>query len=540
MASVVPEDARALITRIRQLPVKKGGVTQHTNAMSELEEMVRNKEVEKQRIIQRLNEEKESAAKKHSEEKERAAKQTDQQVNLALELAFSADVRVVVQGYEDEIIPALKGILKKAAPELAEQLDWGVGKKITLKDTTVAAAKVFMRLIHMPRSSLTANTLAVPADTLETTLFDALKLADAWLEIDTPVAGCLAKALIELRTKPFVSPVDSATVCTSAPQWLRIITYAEDAIKRATLPELTQEKKQELDKLPAADREEEDKKRKLYNRRAKLWKALYDAGIQFFSDCAAHNVRIPYAVMSDLPIVKVVQNIGADRKWELLAGTSSDARRTKGRVACYFLCSIGKLAEDAHPCDALQALNEAHEGPQLSVSVADVLRNAIITFLAFDFDSLASSDKIIQLNATTFCSLLMSDELKAVSENVVVDAFARWAKANQDPRLICEVAPAVRFPLAKIHPLSAQLKELMQAHPVVKELVDEATKQQLVKAGALGSLPWASTPVPTSKRKLLHDDTPGGTVVPRAKARKLTPNADVQPLTLEQITQSML
>ena len=80
----------------------------------------------------------------------------------------------------------------------------------------------------------------------------------------------------------------------------------------------------------------------------------------------------------------------------------------------------------------------------------------------------------------------------------------------------------------------------MQAHPVVKELVDEATKQQLVKAGALGSLPWASTPVPTSKRKLLHDDTPGGTVVPRAKARKLTPNADVQPLTLEQITQSML
>jgi len=566
--TALPEDAQSLLRKTRNLDTKVRDNANHLAIVGELEAKFRKHEEEKQKFVQEISEEKNRADMQLRKDR----KLKDEQIDVALELAFSADVRVTVTGCE-ESIPALERVLKKEAPELAEALAYGADKRIVLDDTTIEAAKVFVRLIHLPSSSLTADTLAVPAEMLATTLFGALKLADAWLEMDTPVVSTLVLALLKLSKDPTFRR-------TSPPQWLDFITFAETAIANATPKELTQEELQKLAELPLAAREEKVKARKLLKRRAAKWKLLYDAGIDFFGKCAADPGRIPYAVMEKLPIVKVLETLPVGE--------------SKCRLACHFLRSINMLGEDINtlsgPCDALHALSNgwnsasllnicglagaasappvAQEGdlfgddssddaaaaaaakPEspLLRKLVDSLRDAIITFLASDFDSLASSEKLIELgastflslDASTFLSLLMSEELKTEEEDVVVDAFVRWS-SMLSPRhsdLICVVAPAVRFPLAKkLHPLSAQLKELMRAHPVVKQLVDEATKQQLQKAEAHAS---HASPVPTTKRKLLNDYTPGGTVVPRAKARKRTPEAGVQPLTLEQLTQSLL
>ena len=184
----------------------------------------------------------------------------------------------------------------------------------------------------------------------------------------------------------------------------------------------------------------------------------------------------------------------------------------------------------------VQMLIRASAHAVLGEPLLQAMMPILLEVIARNFATIPHSN-LRQLGATSMAQLLTSEQLTASGEDRVISLFLDWAAApNRPVHEIDGVAPAVRFPLCKLWPLSESLQEVMKVSDTVRELVNEALNQQMQLAAH-----GPSSLTKPSKRKFLLDSSSELSEIPRTEARKRF-KGSVQKLTLtgEQLTRPAL
>ena len=184
----------------------------------------------------------------------------------------------------------------------------------------------------------------------------------------------------------------------------------------------------------------------------------------------------------------------------------------------------------------VQLLIRASAHAVLGEPLLQAMMPILLEVIARNFATIPHSN-LRQLGATSMAQLLTSEQLTASGEDRVISLFLDWAAApNRPVHEIDGVAPAVRFPLCKLWPLSESLQEVMKVSDTVRELVNEALNQQMQLAAH-----GPSSLTKPSKRKFLLDSSSELSEIPRTEARKRF-KGSVQKLTLtgEQLTRPAL
>ena len=196
-----------------------------------------------------------------------------------------------------------------------------------------------------------------------------------------------------------------------------------------------------------------------------------------------------------------------------------------------FLRAHGRI--DGVNVSPVQVLIRASAHAALGEPLLQAMRPILLEVIARNFDL---CDDLCQLDGVSMAQLLTSEPLTVSSENTVKDIFLDWAAAPT--RLMHEidgVAPAVRFPLCKLWPLSESLQGVMKVSNTVRELVNEALDQQLQRTAH-----GPSSLTKASKRKFLLDSSNSElSEIPRTEARKRS-RGSVHKLTAEQLTRPAL
>ena len=184
----------------------------------------------------------------------------------------------------------------------------------------------------------------------------------------------------------------------------------------------------------------------------------------------------------------------------------------------------------------VQLLIRASAHAVLGEPLLQAMRPILLEVIARNLPAIAHSN-LRQLGATSMAQLLTSEQLTASGEDRVMSLFLDWAAApNRPVHEIDGVAPAVRFPLCKLWPLSESLQGMMKVSDTVRELVNEALDQQMQRTAH-----GPSSLLKSSKRKFLLDSSSELSEIPRTEARKRYKDS-VQKLSLtgEQLTRPAL